>query len=232
MGIQWQGADTMKKLVVLVSFLSLFSLTSLSQKSDPLKKYYNRNLLKNPGAEMKQGRTIRFWDDDSGQPGTRGIDRSIYGQTAGEYDVDWGKPRGFGDYYFRLGADQDWVLDSKEQIISLTALHKSIDLGHVGYHIDGHFSTYANGFAQLVAVFLDKNDKTLGTDRTPLLHLQEITNESNLIKKESSGIVPKKTASVAIYLEATIIKREGYGANSAWLAFADNLSFSLYRIKK
>jgi hypothetical protein len=220
-------------ILAVILFLPLLTMAQTTLLNNLL----NKNLLKNPGAESGEP-DVPGWELgevklQNGAERTGTIDSSSYGHTSGEFDDEQGKSRGFGNFYFRLSGDhRDAVLASKPQVISLAAARREIDAQEVGYKLSGYFGTSDEDYsvARLVAVFRDAAGKELATVQTDE-YFAKLHEHGEFKPQEKMGLVPVGTARVEVFLRAYGTQSKGNAENSAWLAFADNLNFSLHNAK-
>jgi hypothetical protein len=185
---------------------------------------YRKNLLPNGGAEATAGAdSTPHWS----------IPKSLtdetfqaveYGGVPGEFEVDWGKSRGLGARYFRLGTTGGTspiptVATNDE--VDLTKLSKAINAGKVDFRAGGQFGGQEQVLAQLLLHFLDAKGQEISTVATePVGWADHGSDVNRYAPRYVIGPVPRHTVKVQAEIQAS-------PADAGGTACFDNLSLVL-----
>ncbi len=207
---------------VKFSYIQLITAFILFQPAVFSQDLYNRNLLKNNGAEAEKTSPTAGWlnifKDEVAATG--------YGSTGGEFDTDWGKDKGYGNNYFRAGVQTSEPRYISQEI-DLSSLSGAIDSGIVNFELSGSFGGGKGASSKLEAIFKNKEGRTIGIESTEHVKPGErTTDEPSLYKHTKSSKVPTGTVTVEIYLRFEFVD---ICTNCSDVAVADNLSVILIR---
>ncbi|MCF8339290.1 MAG: hypothetical protein K9I74_15035 [Bacteroidales bacterium] len=212
----------MKKLKLIIGILIILPILNMSKcKQDD---FFNQNLIKNGNAEQGPAVPINgsetrqlpnHWSDVEGEMWI-----SKYGEGAGGGGIADSDYRGEGNYFWGGKVSNSII----EQTIDVSSVLDKIDDGNVTYELSGLLGgwRHQNDRSKLLAEFLDSDSTVLDSAQIGPVTNKDRDNNTRMVRKESSGIVPEGTRSIRFRLTAI---RVG-GTNND--GYADELSMVLH----
>jgi hypothetical protein len=185
---------------------------------------YNRNLIRNGDAE-----------DMAGSPTGAIVAMPNWSRNYSGTLVPYGAPGGFPlatdpgpvDRGFGFFAGGVSAYSYITQEINISSIGAAIDASKVHYDLSGYFGGYAtdDDSAYLGARFENASHSSLGIDSTIIVYASHRGNQTGLLFRSRTGLVPVGTRFIVISL---IMTRYAGSYNDA---YADNLSLVLWQSK-
>ena len=203
--------------VVALSLLALPLLTAL-----PAHAQFGTNLIVNgdaeAGAATPSGTTV---EPVPGWTTTGNFTAVQYGDTDSFPSLTDPGPAVRGSNFFAGGPDN--AFSQANQSLDVSALSAAFSDGLTPFTLSGYIGGFAgqDDNAVLSAVFLGSGGSALGTTQIGPVSAGDRDNQSGLLFRSATGMVPAGTSSVSFYLQMTRVQgsyNDGY---------ADNLSFTL-----
>jgi hypothetical protein len=223
-------------LTIILSPIIAFITTAFMD--EPTDKYFEVNLIKNPGAEAETiNQNIPYWTPSKEMPeGT--LTHGIYGEIEGEWKRNCNKkcglPANAGKSYFRLPLNEDNSSIALIQEIDLNSIKEIISDRRISIKIEGYVAGQTCGNKNCVVgsieeSFYDKENKLVdgvyssSLDISKIISFKKGRNVMYEFKNigSSSGL-PKEAVKVVIKIKG---KKEKCCEKAA--IFFDNLSFVL-----
>lgn len=216
--------------LTLSLFLLVFATAPLAAQS-----VFDRNLIVNGDAESGPGAVDHLSTvvvpDWSHMSAFTAVEYGAFGEfptlfSAGPVDRGVNFFTG-GPVEFAVGTGMS--VTTATQTADVTGGADSIDVGLVGFELEGYLGGWVaqDDNAVLTIEFLDDASMTLGSGAIGPVNGFERRNETGLLLRSTSGLVPIGTRTIRITLEMTRVARAGQLGSEYNDGYADNLSLVL-----
>lgn len=178
----------------------------------------DENLVANPGAEAgsETERKLRNWE-------TSGCLAAVeYGSDDSELTSAPTEMDSPGARHFAAGDADCAAVATGRQVVRNIGQLRTDETVQLEYSLSGWFGGVGNqrDYATFVAWFYGPNGSLLGADALGPVTPQQRSNQTTLVKRTASGLLPVKTEKI----EFTLTMKRYQGGHSG---YADGLSFSL-----